>query len=645
MKYRHQIGGILLIGIGLAVLLTAQVRVISPTERLMNLRFDLAQRFEREGRLEQAAEIYKYLVDNQPNNYSYYRGYTALLFRQKNLPELERIIIRFIQSNPRHEDAAIDLGKLYYVRGDSALAFQEWQKVLVKFNYAISIYDNLFHEMIGLRLYDEAEELILQAREHYHNPDLMTMELANFQIQRGKYLEAMGELLRYARANPFNYNMITGQILRFPTDSVLFVRLDSLIQTELIGTPGQADLHRLRAEILFKYEKFKAAQDEIFQVEALTGYRGDQALTMAKNLVQIKRYELAQDFYSAILAKKELHNVTPQTLLGLADAFEKAVLEEETAEPLRYFYPGNLFFNTDFVQQAVHENSGLQKAFAIYDSVVANQSQGIYSAQALYRLADLRFRVVRDFDGALNLFQRAQRATRDKQLVIQCGIRIGEVQIARGDLSAAISHFRGEAERFEGTPDEGDLRVRLALGYFVAQEFDSLDVELKNLVPLLGTQHPLFNDVVGFDNFYRRNYTETDESGRKAFGEYARAELLFHQNKLSEAEQVYTFILQEYPDTPVSIVSRFRLTQILLQFNRNTEAEAVAAVFFNTENENADQLSYMLAEVADRRDGDILRAAQHYEFILEKCPGSLLIDNVRKRLRELQQLPSLKKES
>ncbi|MFA5729249.1 MAG: tetratricopeptide repeat protein, partial [Candidatus Neomarinimicrobiota bacterium] len=190
MKNMRQFGILLLISIGMTVSGIAQVKVISPDERQMNLRFNQAQRFERQGQMEQAAEIYRYLVDNQPNNFSYYNNYVNLLFRQKNLPELERVITRFTQINPRNENAAVDLGKLYYMRGDSALAFREWQAALDKFNHTAFLYNILFNEMIGLRLFDEAEALIKQARTHSNQPDFMTLELANFQIQHGKYITA-----------------------------------------------------------------------------------------------------------------------------------------------------------------------------------------------------------------------------------------------------------------------------------------------------------------------------------------------------------------------------------------------------------------------------------------------------------------------
>jgi len=621
------------------------VKVIAPDERQMRARFNQAQRFEREGQSDAAAELYKFLVDAQPANFSYYSGYVNLLFRQPNLPELERVIIRFGQLNPKNENAAVDLGKYYYVRGDSALALREWQNSIDKFGHALSFYRTLFNGMIGLKLFDEAERLIASARQHHHQADLMALELANYQVIRGNFTQATGEYLLFARANPRNFEMISGQILRFPTDSVLFVRLDSVLQAESALYPVSSDLHRLRADLLFKYERFESAYDEIILVENLTGNRGNEALNMANNLVRIKRYKLAQDFYTRLLVKPEFQVIAPQTLLGLADAFEKSVLEVTTAEPLHYYYPGNLFFNTEFVQQVQKNSADLQRAFVIYDSLIVNQPKNDFSSQALFRLADLRFRVVRDFDGALNLYQRALQTTRDREQILACQKRIGEVQIARGDLQAAVSHFQKEAARCEGSAGENEMRVYLALAQFLAQEFDSLGAELNNLIPLLGPQHPLFNDVMEFGDFLRANYTETDAIGKKALDEFAKAELSFHQNKLSEAEQIYTFLIQKYPTAPVVTAAIFRLIQINLQFQRWTDALAVAEPFFNGENALTDQVALMLAEVADWRDGNYLQAARYYEIILEKCPNSLLVDTARKRLRELHQKSALLKES
>jgi sensor histidine kinase regulating citrate/malate metabolism len=83
------------------------------------------------------------------------------------------------------------------MRGDSARAFREWQQAVAKFNHSLSFYRTLFNGLISLRLYDDAERLILQAREHYKQADLMALELANYQVIRGNYLQAAKEYLVY----------------------------------------------------------------------------------------------------------------------------------------------------------------------------------------------------------------------------------------------------------------------------------------------------------------------------------------------------------------------------------------------------------------------------------------------------------------
>jgi tetratricopeptide (TPR) repeat protein len=646
MKSNQRLRWLILLCFSLTIFLRAQfVKVVAPNERQMRDRLSQAQRLEREGQMESAAEIYKFLCDAQPDNYAVYRSYVSLLFRQKDLSELERVIVRFTQRNPKNEEAAVDLGRLYYARGDSALAFDEWQQAITRFGHALNFYRALFNGMISLGINDQAEALIGQARAHYAQPDLMALELANFQSMRGKYLASAREYLLYAHQNPRHFEMITTQILRFPTDSLLFCGLDSLLVAAAGQPSAQTGLNRLRAELLFKYERFEAAFDEIIRVENMTGNRGDQALNFLKNLVQIRRYKMAQQLYSRLLAIKELQAVAPQALLGLAEAFEKEVLEESEAEPLHYFYPGNQFFNTDFIQHVSENGADLQRAFAIYDSLITDQPQSVYSAQALFRLADLRYRVVRDFDGALNLYQKAWRLTREPAQKLACQKRIGEVQLARGDLRAAVSHFRKEAERSEGGEAEKELRFQLARAYFLAQEFDSLAGVLSDLMPLLGPQHPLFNDAIAFDGFFRLNYSEADAAGKQAFGEFARAESFFHQNKLSETESVCHLILKNFPDVTVASAARFRLIQINLQFGRRPEAETLAEVLFDTENEYADQAAFLLADVAYRRDGDRLTAGRYYEIILEKFPNSLLSDTARKRLRELQKSLNPLKES
>ena len=67
MKLGRRWGLLILLIFWLTAFVAAQpVKVVSPEEKLMNLRFNQAQRLEQEGQLTQAAEIYRRLNVSSP---------------------------------------------------------------------------------------------------------------------------------------------------------------------------------------------------------------------------------------------------------------------------------------------------------------------------------------------------------------------------------------------------------------------------------------------------------------------------------------------------------------------------------------------------------------------------------------------------
>jgi len=611
----------------------------------LNSKLRLAQRLEILGQIEKAIELYKYIVDKKPDNYLYYNRYVNLLFRIKDFDELDHVINRFLVYYPDNENAVVDLGELYYVRGDTSLAFNYWSESLERFHHSVSFCRVLFNGMIAHQLYDKAEKLINQAREYHHKSDLFSLELGGYYMVRGEYISSAREYLLYARSNPKNYKTALKQILRFPSEEYIFIGVDSLINNEISESGSKPYLHRLRGDILFKFKRYDDAASEVFYVEALTGNKGKEILDFAKDLLHEAEYEESEKLYTEILQRTEFRKIAPKALLGLADAAEKSVINSQSISPLTYFSPGNLFFNTDFLQSVDFSEQHLQKAFSIYDSLIVSLPRSIYSAEALYRLAELRFRVTRDFDGALKLYRKAYEVSRNRNLRDNCKIRLGEVMLAKGDPIAASDIFTNEARKREGTDIEKSLKVRALLSEYLSGEIDSVIASKNDILGLLGIKNTLFNDVFEFMNFLDENYTKTDQEGKEAFSDFVKGELLFRQNKLSEAGEVYKFVLLNYPDVPISSAVRFRLAQIQLQFGKMEEAEKTIEPILDIGELFADEVSFMMAEIAHYRDNNIDKASHWYELILERYPYSLYTDLARKRLREFQKNAHLEKES
>lgn len=614
-------------------------------ERQLNSRYLLAQQLERSGQLQQAAEIYKSLFDLQPANTSFYSSYSNLLFALKNYPELERVINMHLQLNPRNENAAVDRGRLFYLRGDTTAAYSAWNQALEQFTHSVNFYRTLFNCYASLQLYQAGENLVKAARQYHNKPDLFALELANFYAFRGAYLAATREYLLFGQYNPRSYQMIGAQILRLEVGEQAFAPLDSLIQKEIQKQPSNPDLHRLRSEFLFKFKDYSGAIDEMFTVESLSGYRGSAILDLLRDLSAIQEYAVAESLCTIALDQPPLRHVAPQILLNLADITEKEVLSEGKISPMNYFYSDNLFFNTPFIQRVPSNLVNLQRAFQIYDSLITKLPRSEYTSQALFRLADLRFTVVRDFDGAINLYRRAENTTRDYTLRQRCRQRIGEVYLAQGAIESAWQYFNDEATQQEGTDYEKSARIYAAMSAYLSGQIDSTLTLVGDLVMLLTPAHPDFNDVVEFESFLRTNCAEVQAADRKAFEEFVKAERLLRQNKLSEAGEAFKFLLNQFPAAKCSAPARFRLAQIELLFNNFAVADSLVQKLMADGSELSAAAVFMLAETADIYYHDLRRAAQWYNVILEKYPDSLQIAEVRKRLREIQKILETHKES
>lgn len=630
LNYFGRAGIILMLS---AVTILGQQNWKSPEvlKRELESKYRMAVQYEQRGQAERALKLYRDIFNRNPRNHNYYTRYANQLFKQELYSELEMVIHRYLESKPRNETALIDLGKLYYLRGDTTLAQQYWQENWEKRNYSQSYMRLLFNCLISLKEYDQAEDIIRQVREHYHRPDLFAIELANFQMMRQNYLESAEEFLLFGRQNPRNSRYISNRILQFPLDSALFYSVDSLIRMEISDSRKSPELHTLRADLLFRYKHYQEAIKEVLTVESLKKYRGEDILNMALDLQNVGEFNLAEQVYMTIIGDMKFRNIIPKALLGLADAFEKEVFADNFYSPFDYFYRGNFFFKPEYTYGVDADNVHLRQAFSIYDSMLVTFSHSDYMAEVLIRLGELRYRVLQDIDGAARFYSDAMNSTRNAGLKGLCLTRLVDLRIAKGDLAGARNYIEMNSLISESLEKELALRKLLILYY--SAELDSIPIYVNDVLGLLGINDPYFNDVIEFQNFTDQFISNEN---REAAHDFLRSELLIRQNKLSEAQRVLIYLLENYPDSEVCIPARYRLLQIELFFKDRTEAENILNALISDENQFAPDALLMMGEIAQYRDHDDAYAAQWYYTLLERYPQSLMSDDVRKRLRNIQ---------
>lgn len=627
-----------------AILLLGQITSLAQSswkspeilKRERDAKYRLALQYERQGVIDRAIGLYRELFEQEPQNGNYYARYSYLLFMQKDYSELERVIPAYLAHQPRDESAQIDLGKLYFLQGDTLKAEQHWQQRWKESNYSQNYTRQLFNGLLMLQDYDRAEKVIQTVRDYYQKETLFAVELANFFRARGEYVRSACEYLNYGRQQPRNYQYVSDQILRFPADSSLFVWIDSLIRQEIESSPEVKELYRLRADLLFRYKNYTAAVEQILMVEALGNNRGDAVLDLAGDLLNVGEFTLAEQLYTTIIRKPEFRNVVPQALLGLADAFEREMLAEQSYSPFDYFYRDNFFFVPEYVYGIDADDFYIRKAFSIYDSVLVSLPKSAYTARALYRLGELRYRVLHDIDGAARLYDDALKTGGDADIRSRCIVRRADLMIARGDLEKAVEYIRLSRSKFRGTDVEKALMLRHILTWFYRGEVDSALVYANELMGMAGIADPRFNDALEFRNFIEQFLISGSNEDHPLGREFLNSERLIRQSKLSEAREILIYLIENAENTNVALPAQYRLLQIELFFRNRERAETVLNQILKEENQFADDALFMMGEIADYRDGDREYAAHWYHRLLQEHPNSFMTDNVRKRLRNMQ---------
>ncbi len=247
------------------------------------------------------------------------------------------------------------------------------------------------------------------------------------------------------------------------------------------------------------------------------------------------------------------------------------------------------------------------------------------NAQAAYRLAEVEFRVLGDLDGAFYLYQEAYKHGNSKNLRIDAGLGMVNIQIAKGDLVAADEKC---TELIFQTPEVLEYQIKSAQILFYQGEFDQTESRLGEIIEKIPMDDFTVNDIldvlailIGF----RHNQEE--------FPEFAEVQLNIQQNKRTEAlEKLETL----FDTNEIYIADMCRYQHAWLTFLQgDTDSAKVYLNEIVNETIFMELAHIFQAEILDFIDNDISNAIDSYLEFLELYPQSIYYDDVRLRLREI----------
>lgn len=602
--------------------------------------FRRAIKLERSQQTDEAIQIYEDLLEVNPKNSQAYTQLKSLLRRLKKYQELEVLIQSRLEVYPQDIQSMAELGEVFLLMGNESAAVDHWEQIVAENQSSKTGFRVVLQEYIRHGMKDRMDKLVAHGRETFGEADLFSLELAGFYSRKQDFNNAAIEYLTYLQYNPKQFKSVSRQILRMSDNRESHYAIEEELM-RFLETENSA-VRLLYADFLFKIGRYADAVIQHQEIGTASENDLNRWITLGGNLRKEIELSLAAEAYITVLRSlphdpKQLltprqRKIMGEALYGLALTSELQISPEEKVRSLAGYFPDNQFFRDPFVSVSVIDAESLQETFALYDSILTTLPATTFSPQAHFRLGEIKYRITRDFDGALTSFRAAVTGTNDRSLNIAASSRLADVLTAKGDIESALDFLDDKisslSERWQN-----NLNVKRCHLLLLSGSLDSAVNSLTDLVDDLAVTDDAFNDMLELKVFVDEHFSRVDEEGKEAFRNYISAELLLRQAKRIEAQALFLKVAENYPETSIAHECLFRAAEIDQQMKRYDEAITTFSLL--STGDWGDRAATRIAEIYDRELADNENALIWYLTVLNEHENSLLAEPVRYRIREL----------
>ncbi len=578
----------------------------------------LAKTYEDDGQYEKASTVYEELYKKDPAN-------LLITERLKNVyrilgkhEALIQVISRQLQNDTLNIPLLCELADAYYKIRKIPDAYAVIQRVISADPTSESSYRLAATVLMSNRRFDDLKKTYLLGRKNIRDERLFVLEMANLLSYKGSYYEAAKEYLRYYRFNSGSIDYVKTQILQFPDNALDNASAIKAIKEDLAMHGDDLALSKLLIDILFRNEEYESAFEQSKILDEKKGKTGAEILSFANMTFEGKLYSVAQKAYEYFLT---IYPNAPQAEIGIAKCFEGM----GSTDIILTLRRDSLSF-----RQKVEEKFYSDKALKAYQELIAKYPQTEWSYEAYFHMGEIRLRKFFDVQEAYADFKKVAESKSPYR--IEAKFRIGECYLIEGKLDLSLSEYKAISNETKNLAIRDRVWYQEAETYFYLQQFDSCERRMKDLSR--GPEGLYVNDALSYLLLIQENKKELD-----LLRQFAVAALQVRQKKFSEALALLSDMVKSSPGAAIIDDVLLRIAEIHAITGKYDQA---LSVYRNI----VDHLKNSpLADLALKRAGELFEeklnntegAIKAYKELLTRYPKSIYGNQVRKRVRELEQ--------
>lgn len=584
------------------------------------MRLKLAQSFEQAGDWERAASLYESLYQSDPSNYVYFDGLRRSYTNLKQYEKAIALVEQRLELQPNDFPLKAALAGLYYQSEEEVVADSIWNLVLKSDPSNANLYRLVASQMIELRLYDKAIATYQRARTATANHRLFAEELASLFGALQQYEAATREYVNILQTNPQQLPFIQSRIASFTIRREATQAALRVVREEIKRTPENTALRSLLAWLMMEQQDFEGAYQEYRLIDRATKQNGMEIFNFGQRAFQERAYAVAAKAFKEVIDQFRDQPRLPQARFWYVRSIEELSAATDTLPSL----------SARQATPATETQPSYGGVIALYEQLVADYPKSDIASQALMRIGTIKHKRFGDLDGALESFEAVRKLNVNIINILEATFNISEILLMRNQLDRAKEELRfvllRSPEAFRDRAHFGIAEIEYFKG-----ALDSALARLELLGKNVGTD--LANDALQLQYFIQENRT----AAPAALRDFAEAELLMRQNKLSESLLRFQELVKKYPSVPLVDDAILKIGELQTHLGRFQEALAsYRAILTMSTSIVRDRAQMKIAELYELKLKDKQKAIEAYEELLVKFPTSLHAEEARKRIRQLR---------
>ncbi len=583
----------------------------------------LAQGYEQAGQLSKAEEIYKQLCNIQQWNGQLTELLNRVYISQKKYSESIELLTNRIKQVPTDLNLYGLLGSTYYMLGQLQNAYDCWEKAIAASPSSYISFRIAANYAIENRDYPKAIEYLKRGEKFTPDPTIFSYDLANLYAVNMKFKEAVNEFCAIIILHPEQTQIIKSRIVSYLNKPDAGVQTVQAIN-ELIDSKPLAELYDLLASVYMGIGDYENAFHTVVSLEEKFKSNGSYIFTFAQEAFRNQQYEWAAKAFEYIFNNSSNSQFIQIAKIGNARSLEAALdkkffRQNNSWKP--YSTPAPLFTN---------EYKNIINAYEEFLKQYPNDAANV---EALYRIAKIFGDRIFDYTNAINFYERIINISQTSSYTIKSNIELGKIYIQKNDLDRASLYFE-KAKNFPQVEpnDLSEAAYYIACIQFWKGDFTGSITLLNSCSKNLSVDFT--NDALELSSII----TATKKDSLNLF-KFAKADLFALQNKYKEAGIEFKTLSDDSNLFLINNFAKINFAEILIAENNYSEAFKILGELMNDRKIAifAEKSTFLLAQCYQYGTGDLNKAVEIYQKLLETFPNSLYFDRVRGELNSIQQ--------